>query len=488
MSIWTDLTPSKRCDWIDQLRGWAVIIMIQTHTVNVYLPTALRPDWLNFLNGLPAPSFAMAAGFSLALSTFKADGSLRPFWPDTAKRLGFILLCAYALHAPGFTAADWTVLGTPQKYKEIFKIDVLQCIVFSLLILQVLARVIRNSRIYTVVALGLAIYIPLISPYLWASGVGDGLWMPIRGLLNGNSDRGLQALFPLFPWFAFPAFGAFLGGLYRWGRTESDEKGQARMSEVRWLAALLVVGAVLLTFGITYKKAWIWAGDWVQTAPGNWMLRTRFGDWTWPELARLHNTTLPSVMERMGWILMGGSALGFIEKIRPRWNGPNPVVAASHESLLLYMLHLNMIFGVMLTPFFVGITGWDWYTFGWTGTLVMSAALIAINLWACLWWQKVRQTPAFMRQLQFAAVGAMSVWFLVGGWWTFRHFVRSPELAKEPYFFLHAARARKGLKPTPDGLSRDPEEFIKESERRKLPLTEAEKAAVTRLIQARSQN
>ena len=46
MSLWNDLTPSKRCDWIDQLRGWAVIVMIEVHAVNVWLHAGLRPDWL----------------------------------------------------------------------------------------------------------------------------------------------------------------------------------------------------------------------------------------------------------------------------------------------------------------------------------------------------------------------------------------------------------------------------------------------------------
>ena len=485
MSLWTDLTPSKRCDWIDLLRGWAVIVMIQTHTVNVWLQPGLRPEWLNYLNGLPAPSFAMAAGFSLTLSTFRTDGTLRPFWPDTARRLGFILLCAYALHAPGFTLADWTVLATTQKLKELFKIDVLQCIVFSLLILQALARIIRNPRMYTWVALTLALCIPLVSPYLWATGMGDGLWMPIRGLLNGNPDRGLQALFPLFPWLAFPAFGSFLGGLYRWGRTETSADGQARLSEAKWLVGLLLLGALLWFFGSSYKKVWLWQGTWVQVSQGVWLLRSPFGSWSWNELQTIHNTTLPSVLDRLGWILMGGALLGMLEKLRPRLPGPNLVVAASHESLLLYMLHLNMIFGLMLTPFFLGLTGWDWGTLGWAGTLLLATILIAVNLWACVAWREVRGTPDRMRRLQRYAVSVLAVWFLLGDWWTFRHFLQSPELAKEPYLFLNAARSRKGLPPTADGLCRDPEEYFREAEYRKIHLSEEAKTELRRHILAR---
>ncbi|BDU68421.1 hypothetical protein GETHOR_05220 [Geothrix oryzae] len=483
MSIWTDLTPSKRCDWIDQLRGWAVIVMIEVHVVNVWLQSGLRPDWLNYLNGLVAPSFTMAAGYSLAISTFRTDGTLRPFWPDTARRLGFILLCAYALHAPGITAADWTVLNTAQKARELFKIDVLQCIVYSLLILQGLARLVRNPRLFTGLALAIAVFVPVISPHLWATGVADGLWLPIRGLFNGNPDRGVQALFPLFPWLAFPAFGAFLGGLYRHLRVEPVE-GKARWSEARYLVGLGILGALLLAWGASAQHAWLWGGRWLQQN-GVWLLHSPSGAFTYSELGALSNTTLPSVAARLGWILLGGTLMGAVDLLRPRWKGSNPIDAASRESLLLYMLHLNLIFSVLLAPAVIALTGWGWGSLGWTGTLLMTAAIIGLNLWAGVAWQKVRRTPDRMRLLQHRAVAALGLWFVLGGWWTFRHFLQSPELAKEPYAFLNAARARKGLPPTPDGLCRDPEEYFREADRLRLKLGPEARADLARQIRAR---
>jgi len=483
MSLWNDLTPSKRCDWIDQLRGWAVIVMIEVHVVNVWLASGLRPDWLNYLNGLVAPSFTMAAGYSLVISTFRTDGTLRPFWPDTARRLGFILLCAYALHAPGITAADWTVLNTAQKTRELFKIDVLQCIVFSLLILQLLARLVRNPRVFTGLALGIAVFVPLVSPHMWAQGVADGLWLPIRGLFNGNADRGVSALFPLFPWIAFPAFGAFLGGLYRHLRVE-PVAGRARWSEPRFLVGLAVLGGLLLAWGASRQQAWLWGGQWLQEN-GTWMLHSQTGAFTYAELGAIANTTLPSVAARVGFILLGGSLMGAVELVRPTWNGPNPIKAASAESLLLYMLHLNMIFSVLLAPAVIGLTGWGWGSLGWPGTLLMTALIIGLNLWAGVAWQKVRHTPDLMRRLQHRSVVVLGVWFVVGGWWTFRTFLQSPELAKEPYHFLNAARVRKGLAPTPDGLTRDPEEYFREAERRGLRLSAEARAALAQQIQAR---
>jgi uncharacterized membrane protein len=452
---WNDRTPSRRCDWIDQLRGWAVLVMIEVHVVNVFLHRGLIPDWLNYLNGLVAPSFILCAGYSLALSTFRPDGTLRPFAP-TARRLAFILLCAYLLHAPGLTLAEWTVLNTAQKWRELFKIDVLQTIAFSLLLLQGLARLIRRPLVYACAALAVAIAAAWAAPHLWKAGVAEGWWLPLRGLVNGNPDRGVTALFPLLPWLAFAAFGSVLGVLYRQVRV-LPEAGLSRWSEARWLAALALAGGVCLAWGTALAKGWLWDGQWGPT-----------------DVYRLHNTTLPSVAQRIGWVCLAGSLLGAVGLLRPPRRGPALVGAASQESLLLYMLHLNLIFGLLLAEPVQRATGWGWYSLGWGGTLSLTAVIIALNLLAGLAWQAVRREPERMRRLQRRALVALGIWFLAGGWLTYAHFRRSPELATEPYPFLAGARARKGLPPTPDGLSRDPREAARERARLGMKLSAAE--------------
>ena len=409
-AAWTDRTPSRRCDWLDLIRGWAVIVMIEVHCVNVWLPAGAIPDWLQYLNGLVAPSFILAAGYSLALSTFRPDGSIRPFGP-TARRLGFILACAYLLHAPGLNLADWTLLATPQKFREFLKIDVLQCIVYSLLILHGLARAIRRPRIYAGVALAAALAVALFAPRLWLPGVADGWWMPIRGLVNGNPDRGVTALFPLAPWFAFAAFGSVLGTVYRELRVlPAGDRNAARWSEPQWLLALGVLGAALVLWGTRAAPGWLSGPLWPQDL-----------------LGRLHNTTLPSVAQRLGVVCLAGAVLGALERVRPTWPGANPVKAASSESLLMYMLHLELIFGLLLAKPVRTALGLEWHSLGWPATLVITFVLIVLNLLAAMGWQAVRREPERARRLQRLGVLGLALWFVLGGLAAFGYYHLYPE-------------------------------------------------------------
>ena len=396
---WNDLTPARRCDFIDQLRGWAVIVMIEVHAVNVWLREGLLPSWLSFVNGLVVPAFIMCAGFSLVLSTFRPDGTLRPFAPGI-KRLGFILLCAYSLHAPAFTLAGCLYRVTPQQVREMFQIDVLQCIVFSLLILHGLARLVRQPMVFAASALALAVGVTVAAPYLWQPDVAQGWWPPIRGLINGNTDHGSSSLFPLFPWFSFAACGSALGVFYRKYRVISHT-GTARWSETRWLVALAILGAAMFFWGRHYASNWLENG----VFPAG-------------ETERIHNTTLPSVAHRLGAVCMVGALMGWVEIIRGRWPGPNFVLAASRESLLLYMLHLNLIFALLLAPQIRAMTGWNPHSLGWQGTLSLTLAIIAVNLTAGLAWQFIRQKGNLDRHIRHVALAALAAWFFAAAWQT----------------------------------------------------------------------
>jgi len=395
---WHDYSSSKRCEWVDQLRGWAAIVMIEVHVVNAFLRSGMIPDWLNFVNGLVAPSFIMCAGFSASISTFKSDGSLRSFLPS-AKRLGIILLWAYLLHFPGFTFFEWTERCTLQKMREICKIDVLQCIVFSLLILHGLARAVRKPIVFAFSAIILAFIVAFVSPYLWRPGVCDGLWLPIRGLLNGNADRGVQALFPLFPWFSFAAFGSVLGVFYQKFRICNDGNSRSNCSEIQWIFAMALLGALLFLWGSIYAKSWL------------------IGVYPDYEIWRYKSTTLPSVAQRVGNVCLVGALLGWIELKRRKFKFINIIDVASRESLLIYIFHLLFIFRFLLDEKLKKITGMEWHTLGWNATICLSIGIILLNLVFAVMIHRIKENPEKYQQMKL--VGVMLAALLFFKWESF---------------------------------------------------------------------
>ena len=429
----TDRTPTTRCDWIDQLRGWAVLVMIEVHVVNTWLgpPPRVPPPRLNFLNGLVAPSFLLCAGFSLVLSTFAPDLRLRPFGSHTLRRLGFILLCAYLLHAPGLTLVDWTLLGTDRKYRGLFQIDVLQCVVYSLLILHGLARLLRTPLRLGVASLLLALSVLAISSRSWASSLAAALPLPFSGLVSGlplpPGPDGVASLFPLLPWLAFPALGAALGTWYFHARialptANATSPGptiappQARQSEASFLLSLSLCALPAIFWGRSVAVTWL-------------------ADRGYPAdlLGALHNTTLPSFAERAGWVCLLGAGLGLLARLGMR---SSIMATLSSESLLVYLFHLFFIYAVLRAGPIERALGIEPLAQGPLITALLCAAVMAISVVVGVAWARVRKDPPRADRLRGLGARLLLAYFLLGGWTAVYKYWRHPEKAQKPYYML----------------------------------------------------
>src|SRR5512135_2725297 len=96
------VSKSKRVQYIDLLRGWAVIVMIETHVFNATLRPDIKTtdffDILNFINGLVAPSFIFASGLAFAITSRRKIAEYTTLGPPLYKqilRLLFILGIGY---------------------------------------------------------------------------------------------------------------------------------------------------------------------------------------------------------------------------------------------------------------------------------------------------------------------------------------------------------------------------------------------------------
>ncbi len=378
--------PAKapRYGFIDLLRGFALVVMVETHVSNAYLPLALRKGsefffWLAFVNGLVAPTFLFATGFSLMLQSKRQwDDWLHfraPFWIQM-RRLGFITLVAYYTHLQHFSLrrylAEW---GNSKMWDRTFQVDILQCIVVSLLAILALILLLRKRSLFPWVIGPLAIGIALATPWVWAQDFRGQLPLSVALFLNPHGT----SLFPIFPWMSFVLAGSFASYLFL--KSVDAQKISLYMRVTAYLGALMVISGILL----------------------------RFVPYTLPGVVNFYTTSPLYMMIRLGIVLLICALLYRLET-KGRWI-PRPVQLAGQESLLVYGVHLWVIFAFLRGRYLGPIIGKQ---FGYAGCLLISVAIIVLMLFLARHWHTLKKRyPGRVRLAQAVIVILMALVFVI---------------------------------------------------------------------------
>lgn len=229
-----------RLSFIDLMRGIAMLVMIEVHVVNSMMRTELRStewfNYVNFINGLVAPSFIFISGFAFMLAAQVKLEAFRTLRYDFWKQLGRIMLIwftGYMLHIPFLSIYKCANVATREHWLKFFSIDVLQCIAIGLLVIFILRLVIKSDRVFIVIVTLLGLTAVLPAPYFY--NVNFERWMPFY--LAAYFTPVYYTLFPIFPWFGFMAAGVLCAWFFNISRqTCSDGK---------FMRSLLIIGAIL---------------------------------------------------------------------------------------------------------------------------------------------------------------------------------------------------------------------------------------------------
>jgi uncharacterized membrane protein len=218
----------KAFDW---LRGVAVLVMVETHALVFVRPELHQTRamaHLNWVNGLVAPSFILAAGFSLGLLQVRAaaggwTGQSARLW-RTLRRIGEVLAVATLVNMV------WFPIRVEPRW--LTRIDILQCIGLSLLLaLPLLLALARWPYRLAAASLLVAFAIFFLAPY--AEHVTGSVATQLL-----KREGPWSTVFPLVPWSGYIFLGAGLGALL----------GAGDVRRVRWLLAGLVVSGVVIFF------------------------------------------------------------------------------------------------------------------------------------------------------------------------------------------------------------------------------------------------
>jgi uncharacterized membrane protein len=385
-----------RVEFIDLLRGWAVIVMVETHMMNATIQPELKQGalfgWITFINGLVAPSFTFASGLAWAITTRRKLNDYRSLGPPFVKqlrRLLFVVFLGYLLHTPKFNFNQILHETTERSWEIFFQADVLQCIGVSLLIMQVLLLVLRNERrLYGTLAV-LTLLVAFTSPIVWGIDWRQYLPLPVAGYMNGIHFKNFPG-FPLFPWSAFLFGGAVFGYRYLEAKEAGNAAGASNnetgmMKRLLWLAPAMMVFSALIE---PLASRWYTSYDYGLSSPSFFLLR-------------------------LGIVLLLTVGMFFYE----RWNPVSPksiVTLVGRESLIVYSIHLLLIYGNFASfNFQKGVH----HSFGYAEVFIATVVLLCLMVALAWWWDRLRKEHQLLKRriVIGIAVGLVFVFFFGPG-------------------------------------------------------------------------
>lgn len=353
----------SRYVYIDLLRGWAVIVMIEVHVFNAFLIPAFRDEaWfkvLNFINGLVAPSFLFIAGYSFVLiaqrkwTDYLAGSSV--FWKQLSRILQ-VLAVGYALHLPFFSFTKLMNISWGE-WAVFWKVDVLHTIAVSLLILLFLVLIARTQKKYFIAVVLLALIMIVGSPVMYDKNIDHLVPEPIGNYFTAAH----RSQFPLFPWMGFVLCGGIVSQLLVWWKEKTDEQQIFKRFFIIGIA-MIVVSFIADILPVTiFPEHNFW-----RASPGFFFIR-------------------------LGIVLILLCTLWYWEKTAK--SGRSLVSVVGSESLLAYAGHLLVIYGLF----------WDnkslAFIIGKTRTvpevIAMTVGLIAATIAVSYVWNRIKNWSMF---------------------------------------------------------------------------------------------
>lgn len=371
-----------RFHFVDLLRGWAVLFMIETHVVNaLILPEhklELPHKILTFINGLVAPTFLFCAGFAIAISFKRRWSDFTPqsgsYWRQFF-RLLLILVIGYTLHLPFFSLKQLLSLSDPSVWQPFYQADILQTISVSLLLLMILAATIRRERFFFLTASLLTLVFVFAAPIVREA---DLTALPVW--LQPYLTMKVKTQFPLFPWSAFLMGGMLIGAGFITAKERSAE--QIFMKRL----ALLAFGAILASLVIEvlpltiYPNHDFWKGS--------------------PEF----------FFVRFGLVVLFLCLLWQYDRQRQA-GGKSLLALFGQESLIVYVVHLLIVYGHTYEFSLIRMYG---PTLNYTQTFGLFALLTgAMYVLAYAWHAIKLRDKRIARYIQFAVLTGIVISFVL---------------------------------------------------------------------------
>lgn len=203
---------SKRLYFIDIIRAFAIVMMLQGHFIDTLLDATYRDldsipfaIW-SYFRGITAPTFFTISGliFTYLLLKAKEKGNEKQRMRKGIIRGFFLIFVGYLIRSP---ILKW-LSGSFDTYFLV--VDVLQCIGLSLIgIIIIYFLSAKKIMLFSIITLILGVFIFLTEP-LYRGVSFDNVPLIFRNYISKSKG----SVFTIIPWFGYFSFGAFLATLF----------------------------------------------------------------------------------------------------------------------------------------------------------------------------------------------------------------------------------------------------------------------------------
>jgi hypothetical protein len=374
---------------LDVFRFVAVLSMVQGHTFTVVFdPGASAPAWFrwhSYVHGYTAPMFLFASGLAFGITTFPrfhehglaalSSAASRPWRSQPVRRLGrYLSLVAigYLLQSPGHTLTQLDAAAPDAP--SIWRVDALHAIGVTLAFAQLLALGLRTPRSFAIASAILAALAVGLAPVLAVAPIDPSVPDAIASYFT--FERG--SIFPLTPFAGY----VFAGIVTAYAMGANDRSPITAAPGVIAAGALLVIGAVL-----AYRASR--ALELPPVIAGGHAVFWQAG----PLL----------FVFRAGILLV---VLGLVSTLVGSTRPPPVVKAAAQETLVIYVLHLLVLYG---SPIHRGLEHDVGETLDLSGAIALAALLVTAMLAVAYVWHWVKTNKPALHDVVRMAIVAIVV-------------------------------------------------------------------------------
>ena len=310
-----EVSKKSRIIFIDLMRMFAVLQMVQGHTIDALLANDYRTFqspvftvWY-FMRGMTAPIFLFTAGtvFTYLFRSNNQTFFKNPRTKKGIKRFLLLVFLGYLLRFPTPSPFSFSHVSAEQ-WHVFFAVDVLQSIGFGILFIMILAFISEKFNFndyltFTISAVTIFVLYPIFESIHW----NNFLPVPVAGYFYS----GTGSIFPLFPWTGYVVGGGVLGSYLAKHPLVFKTK---KFSLILLIFGLSFIYLAVLTDIFAYD---FFSGSWIGSAY--------------------------TILLRVGFVLTLNSIVSFLcLEVKTI---PKILILIGRNTLLIYVVHLVIIYG-----------------------------------------------------------------------------------------------------------------------------------------------